>query len=95
MWNKIETSAVSDMRKFFDKQNTPKGVLSKLPWKLVDNCSKADAVVSLKFETSFEVTQASGSGMATAAAITQSVPKRPTPPTCWLRAEPPRSRFTR
>ena len=61
------------MRKFLHKQNTPKGVLGKLPWKLVDNCSQADAVVSSKFETSFEVTQASG--MATGAAITQSVPE--------------------
>ena len=73
--DKIEISAVPDVRKFLDKQNTPKGLLGKLPWKLVDNCAQADAVVSLKFENSFKVTPAGGSALGTGTAALNSVPE--------------------
>jgi hypothetical protein len=73
--DKIEGVVAPDVRRFLEKQNTPKGLLSKLPWKLVENCAQADAVVSLEFKNSFQVTQANGDGMATGAAITQSVPE--------------------
>ena len=72
---KIESSAVPDVKKFFDRQNTLKGVLGKLSWKLVDNCSQADAVVSLKFESSFKVTPAGGSALGTGTAALNSVPE--------------------
>jgi len=73
--DKVEISAVPDVRKFLDKQNSPKGVLGKLPWKLVDNCAQADAVVSLKFENSFKVTPAGGSALGTGTAALNSVPE--------------------
>jgi hypothetical protein len=72
---KIETSAISDVKKFLDKQNTPKGVLGKLPWKLVDNCAQADALVSLNFENSVKVAPAGGSALGTGTAALNSVPE--------------------
>jgi hypothetical protein len=72
---KLGAADAGDVRKFLDKQNQPKGVLGKLSWKLVDSCAQADAVVTLKFETSFRVSPAGGSALGTGTAALNSVPE--------------------
>jgi len=71
---KLGGAEVGDVKKFLEKQNQPKGVLGKLSWKLVENCTQADAVVNLKFETSAQVTPAGGSVLGTGTAALNSVP---------------------
>jgi len=72
---KLGAAEAGDVRKFLEKQNQPKGVLGKLSWKLVDNCAQADAVVTLRFESSFRITPAGGSALGTGTAALNSVPE--------------------
>jgi hypothetical protein len=72
---KLGAAEAGDVRKFIEKQGPPKGLLAKLPWKLVENCAQADAVISLKFETSFRVTPSGGSALGTGTAALNSVPE--------------------
>jgi hypothetical protein len=51
----IDTSRMSareaaDVKDFIAKESGPKKVLGKIPWTLMDDCSKADAVVALDFQ---------------------------------------------
>jgi hypothetical protein len=71
----LEAAEAGDVRKFLEKQNQPKGLLGKLPWKLVENCAQADAVVSLKFDRSFRIAPAGGSALGTGTAALNSVPE--------------------
>jgi hypothetical protein len=72
---KLTAAEAGDVRKFIAKQSSPKGLLGKLPWKLVENCTQADAVISLKFESSFRVTPSGGSALGTGTAALNSVPE--------------------
>jgi hypothetical protein len=48
--SQMNTSEAGDVQKFVEEQKTPKKLLGKLPWSLADNCTQADAVITLKFE---------------------------------------------
>jgi len=73
--SKLWAAEAGDVRKFIEKQSPPKGLLGKLPWKLVENCAQADAVISLKFETSSRLRPAGGSALGTGTAALNSVPE--------------------
>ncbi|HEY6291739.1 MAG TPA: hypothetical protein VI455_09300 [Terriglobia bacterium] len=42
-------SEVTQLKDFLAKESQPKKLLSKLPWKLIDDCTKADAVARIYF----------------------------------------------
>ncbi len=47
---------------FFKEQDRPGSLVSELPWKKVDDCSKADAVMSFKFSETSEPSNATAGG---------------------------------
>lgn len=47
--NGLPTSAQSQIRKFVERENKPRKLLGKLPWKYADQCSNADAIVTFVF----------------------------------------------
>lgn len=49
------------VQKFADDESAPKKTLSKLSWTLTEDCSKADAVMSFKFQLTQKVAYASDS----------------------------------
>lgn len=45
----MENSQATDVREFLAKESQPEKLLSKLPWQLIDDCTKADAVARIYF----------------------------------------------
>ncbi|HEV2178584.1 MAG TPA: hypothetical protein VGW33_15465 [Terriglobia bacterium] len=45
---------VKVVQNFFKHQNKPKSLVNRLPWKMVDDCSQADAAMNFRFSTSQE-----------------------------------------
>ncbi len=56
------------VQNFFKDQNKPGSLVNQLPWKLVSDCSQADAVMSFKFSESQEPSYATAGGTAQAGA---------------------------
>ncbi len=45
----LESGEAAAVKEFLAKASEPKGVLDRLPWRLVDDCTKADAVAWIYF----------------------------------------------
>lgn len=45
----MESSQAAGVKEFLAKESEPKKLLSRLPWQLVDDCTKADAVARIYF----------------------------------------------
>ena len=57
------------VKSFLKEQGKPNSLVNQLPWKLVNDCSQADAVMSFQFSEVSEYGQASGGGGASAGAV--------------------------
>jgi hypothetical protein len=57
------------VKSFFNEQDKPNSLVSEMPWKLVNDCSQADAIMTFKFLETSEIEQASGGGSASAGAV--------------------------
>ncbi len=47
--NHMESSQAAEVKEFLAKESGPKKLLGHLPWQLVDDCAKADAVARIHF----------------------------------------------
>ncbi len=56
----LNPGEISEVKKFVQKEDQPKKLLSKLAWKRAEDCRQADALVPLKFKHSVEIEQTSG-----------------------------------
>jgi hypothetical protein len=45
----MESSQAAGVKEFLAQESAPKKLLSRVPWKLVDDCAKADAVARIYF----------------------------------------------
>lgn len=50
------------VQNFLRDQEKPKGLVSQIPWKIVPDCSQADALMSFKFNETQEPAQATAGG---------------------------------
>jgi hypothetical protein len=47
--NHMESSQAADVKEFLAKERQPRKLLGRLPWQLVDDCTKADTVARIYF----------------------------------------------
>jgi hypothetical protein len=47
--NHMESSQAADVKEFLAQESQPRKLLSRLPWQLVDDCTKADVVARIYF----------------------------------------------
>lgn len=61
----IEGPQADEVREFVEKEGKPGKLLSRLPWRLIDDCTKADAVARIYFAPVevTDVTEDKGSGV--------------------------------
>jgi hypothetical protein len=69
----LNASQSADVEKFVARASAPRGVLSKMSWRLISDCGQADAIVKLAVAETEELSQTSYSS-ATGSAATGSVP---------------------
>jgi hypothetical protein len=65
--NHIDDSEAAGVKEFLAKENQPKKLLGRLPWQLVDDCTKADAVARIYFARADVSEDMSGPGVVSTA----------------------------
>lgn len=58
----MESSQAAEVKGFLAKEDQPKKLLGRLPWQLIDDCTKADAVARIYFMNVHEEVIKVGSG---------------------------------
>lgn len=61
------------VRTFFNEQRKPNSLVNELPWKMVDDCSQADAVMTFQFSEASDYGEAAAGGNAAAGALAPAV----------------------
>jgi hypothetical protein len=67
----MESSQAANVNELLAKEIQPRKLLSRIPWQLVDDCTKADAVARLYFARVNVREEMSGSGAGSPASIRQ------------------------
>lgn len=57
------------VKSFFNEQRKPNSLVNELPWKLVNDCSQADAVMTFQFSEASDYGEAAAGGNAAAGSI--------------------------
>ena len=63
----MESSEAATVKEFVAKESEPKKLLGRLPWQLVDDCTKADAVARIHFASIHVLEEMPGAAAASTA----------------------------
>ncbi len=65
----IGTYYAGMVKSFFNSERKPNSLVNELPWKLVNDCTQADAVMTFEFSQASDYGESSGGGNASAGAV--------------------------
>lgn len=57
------------VKAFFNEERKPNSLVNELPWKMVSDCSQADAVMTFQFSEASDYGEASGGGSAAGGSV--------------------------